>query len=96
MNIWVEEIIEVLKNLGESATLNEIYSLIEKREKLPLKNYVDWKSVVRKNIYKYSSECDIYSGVMDIFYSVDGKGKGIWGLRKTYPSILFSKVNHGK
>ncbi|MFC7371996.1 hypothetical protein ACFQPF_09915 [Fictibacillus iocasae] len=61
------------------------YGLTEKRNKIDFKNYVDWKAQIRKHIYLNSSDADIFRGTVgderDIFYSVEGKGKGIWGLR---------------
>lgn len=50
MNKWVVEIVEILEKLGGSASLKEIYLMIEKRNDLPLNDYKDWRSVVRKNI----------------------------------------------
>ncbi|WP_240189853.1 DUF4145 domain-containing protein [Bacillus sp. P14.5] len=44
------------------------------------------KSQVRKNIYLHSSDCEIFKGEdgddTDLFFSIDGKGKGRWGIRK--------------
>jgi 5-methylcytosine-specific restriction enzyme A len=80
MNKWVNEIVEVLEKSGGSASLKEIYLMIEIRNNLPLNDYKDWRSVVRKNIYKHSSECDIYTGEKEIFQSIEGKGMGKWKL----------------
>ncbi|WP_423798161.1 hypothetical protein [Neobacillus sp. SAB-20_R2A] len=85
---WLQEIIEVLKELGGQATLSDIYDTVERRGNIDVSNYIDFRSPIRKNIYHHSSDADkIFTGVpgdkTDIFYSVAGKGKGIWGLRES-------------
>ncbi|KZZ84373.1 hypothetical protein [Bacillus sp. SJS] len=82
---WVNEIQISLELLGGKGKLSEIYNEIETRSKIDLSAYVDWRSQIRKNIYLHSSDCDIYMGIpgdkKDIFFSVEGKGRGIWGIR---------------
>lgn len=84
-NLWVDEIIEAFKKLGGQASLIDLYNMVEESDKTDLSKYTDWKSQIRKNIYLHSSDTDIFrytvGGEMDLFYSIDGKGKGIWGLR---------------
>ncbi|WP_339289353.1 DUF3578 domain-containing protein [Ureibacillus sp. FSL K6-0786] len=86
-SIWVNEIIESLKVLGGKGTLNEIYDQIIKRRKINLEKYIDWKAQVRRNIYEHSSDAKdgVFKGKPgdsnDLFYTVEGKGSGIWGLR---------------
>ncbi|MGE8021527.1 HNH endonuclease [Peribacillus frigoritolerans] len=84
-NLWVYEIIEALKKLGGQASLIDLYNMVEESGNTDFSKYIDWKSQIRKNIYIHSSNADIFKytvgGEMDLFYSIDGKGKGIWGLR---------------
>ncbi|MGG2066931.1 HNH endonuclease [Bacillus sp. S14(2024)] len=84
-NIWVDEIIEALNKLGGKASLVDIYNMVEEIGKIDFSKYIDWKSQIRKNIYIHSSDTDIFkytvNGEMDLFYSIGGKGKGLWGLR---------------
>ncbi|MFP7176471.1 HNH endonuclease [Priestia filamentosa] len=84
-NIWVDEIIKTLSKLGGKASLEDIYHTIKENSVINLLKYADWKAQIRKNIYIHSSDADIFNhkigGDMDLFYSIDGKGKGIWGLR---------------
>lgn len=84
-NIWLKETIRALEYLGGESNLSDIYKAIQIRNKIKFKNYTDWKSQIRKNIYLHSSDTDIFIGKSgdknDIFYSVEGKGKGVWGLR---------------
>lgn len=86
LNKWLKEIIAAINNLGGQGTLEEIYSEVAMTKSLDLNSYKDWKSQIRKNIYLHSSDCDIFKGSpgsdKDIFYSVDGKGTGKWGIRK--------------
>lgn len=85
--MWLNEIIESLKDLGGTGTLEEIYDQIEKRRNINLDKYTDWKAQVRRNIYQHSS--DSKEGVFrgkpgdrnDLFYTVKGKRSGVWGLR---------------
>ncbi|MDF0728439.1 hypothetical protein PY093_17515 [Cytobacillus sp. S13-E01] len=85
-SIWLEEILSSLQELGGVASLNDIYIKVQKRNKINLELYIDWKSQIRKHIYLHSSDCKIFKGnagdESDIFYAKNGKGKGVWGVRK--------------
>ncbi|PSL36240.1 hypothetical protein B0H99_10761 [Planomicrobium soli] len=85
---WLEEIMYSLVSLGGKGTLEDIYFTIAKRNMIDLDSYVDWKSQVRKHIYLHSSDCDIFRSSIgdehDLFYPVEEKGKGYWGIRNFY------------
>jgi len=87
---WLLEIIESLKVLGGSGTLEDIYLSILERGLIELNSFVDYKSQIRKHIYLNSSDCEIFRGSpgdeSDLFYSIEGKGQGFWGLRSFSPS----------
>jgi putative restriction endonuclease len=87
---WVSEIKAALSELGGYATLEDIYNKVEERGIIDLHSYKDWKAQIRKQIYLHSSDCDIFKGIpgdeTDIFYSIEGKGRGFWGLRDFEPS----------
>lgn len=88
---WLKEIMKALTELGGQGTLTDIYSTVEDRSQIDLAAYTDWKAQIRKHIYLNSSDADkIFKGkpgdASDIFYSIEGKGKGIWGLRNFIPS----------
>jgi len=87
---WLEEVIQAVRNLGSYGTLEEIYNEVEERVVIDLNSYVGWKAQVRKHIYLHSSNCDIFKGVVggetDLFYLIEGKVKGRWGLRNFEPS----------
>ena len=81
----VKSIIRVLIKENGKASLEKIYKgVIEDAPKL-WGDYKDYHSVVRKTIYQHSSDADIFEGVRDdysdLFYAVEGKRKGIWGLK---------------
>lgn len=73
---WTNEVVEALKKLGGQATLDEIYNFIKSHTKRELPP--SWKSLIRKSIYQYSSDREIFLGKDDLFERVD---KGIWKLR---------------
>lgn len=89
MTKWLEEIIDVLKDLGGEASLSDIYEKIEERGIKQLTN--SYKNTIRGIIYSYSSDSDYFQERKDYFYCVKLKGKGIWGLRDFEP--LDNKVN---
>ncbi|MGE7727833.1 HNH endonuclease [Bacillus cereus] len=83
-NPWLNEIIEILTDLGGAGTLSQIKTKVMERNNIDLSKYQHEQSIgaqIRKTIYYHSSECDIYKGEQDLFYAVNGKGNGCWGLR---------------
>lgn len=84
MATWKEEIIASLKDLGGEATLDEIYEqIILRGKKKPTDSF---KNTIRGIIYRASSDSEYFNESEDLFYSVDGKGKGRWGLRNFTPN----------
>ncbi|ANU09620.1 hypothetical protein BBH88_04570 [Planococcus antarcticus DSM 14505] len=85
-NKWFEEIVVALISLDGKGSLEEIYKRIQKQDNIDFNSYTDWKSQVRKNLYLNSSDCKIFKGITgdqnDLFYSIEGIGKGYWGIRK--------------
>ena len=81
---WLDEVIDVIQLLGGKAHYNDIYQKIYERQ---IMNFIDnsnWKASVRQTIEMFSSDSEAFNGKKDIFYSVEGKGKGIWGIRKDF------------
>ncbi len=75
----LDNIIQAMKNIGGKGSYSEIYTAYEE---LTGQILTDGKKAgIRKIIEDYSSDSDNYKGKEDIFYSVAGKGKGVWGLR---------------
>ena len=76
---YVDLIVKALRNLGGQASYTEIYREIEEITGITLDDGL--MAGIRRTIHIYSSDSDGYNGVADIFYSVQGKGYGVWGLR---------------
>ena len=77
---WLEYVVKAFENLGGVASYKQLYEEI-----LLIRNgkFSDsWKAAVRATIERNSSDSSAYGGKNDIFYSVDGLGNGIWGLRE--------------
>lgn len=74
----IEAIIRSFKNLGGKAHYSDLY--IEYENVIGHGITSGQKAGIRKCIEMHSSVSDNFRG-NDLFYSVDGKGKGYWGLR---------------
>lgn len=83
MNIWLNITIEALTDLGGISHYSDLYEQIKSRKsELPK----SWKSIVRRTIEINSSDSEAFSGKNDIFYTVNGIGSGVWGLRNYIPN----------
>lgn len=80
----LEKIIKALDELGGEAKYPEIYKKFEEIEGQKLTD--GRKAGIRKMVEDHSSDSKNYKG-QDIFYSAQGTGKGIWGLREKYRSV---------
>ncbi|TYB91844.1 HNH endonuclease [Micromonospora sp. WP24] len=79
MPTWEEDIVSNLTNLGGTGTYAEIYDEVKSlRVDLP----TSWKDVIRRQIQDRSSDSAGFMGVADLFFSVEGLGRGVWGLRQ--------------
>ena len=76
---YKDGVVEALKRLNGHAYLKDIYIVFEEIFDKPL--VVSWKAVVRATLERSSSDSNVYDGVDDLFYSVEGIGNGHWGLR---------------
>lgn len=78
MPSWEEDIVSALTKLGGTGTYAEIYDAVKAlRTDLP----ASWKDIIRRQIQDHSSDSAGYKNVADIFFSVEGLGRGVWGLR---------------
>lgn len=75
----LDVIVQTLKDLGGKASYSELYRRYEIITGVLLTP--GKKAGIRKNIEIHSSDSEIYARKEDLFYSVEGKGKGVWGLR---------------
>jgi len=81
MPTWIDDIRTALVNLKGSATLEELYAEIERIRPSALSP--KWKTTVRRAILDCSSDSDGWKRRDDLFYSVEGLGAGVWGLRSS-------------
>ncbi|WP_214805589.1 MULTISPECIES: hypothetical protein [unclassified Exiguobacterium] len=80
----LETIIEILET-GRQMELTELYQRVRERNDLDLSRFSTEAGLdarIRKLIYLHASECELYKGTKDLFYSETGKGTGRWGLRR--------------
>lgn len=79
MATWLEDIQQALRSLGGSAHYANLYEALGVLRGAKLSK-VD-EATVRKEIERCSSASDNWRpGRPNLFRSVDGKGKGVWGL----------------
>ncbi len=78
----LSEILAALCALGGQASLSALYQYMETRGNLPyIQTNANWRQSVSTTIQRHSSDTQTYDGAEDLFYSVNGLGSGIWGLR---------------
>lgn len=82
---WLEEVKEVMKELGGYGSYKDIYAKVEERGKKDISQNQHWTAAVRSAIERNSSDSAAFEHRNDIFYSVFGKGNGVWGLRNFEP-----------
>jgi predicted restriction endonuclease len=81
---WKDEIAHSLAALGGIAKYAELYEYIETHPETHPSTGLSskWQAVVRHTIEIHSSDSENYRrGREDVFRSVSGLGKGVWGLR---------------
>ena len=79
---YLSEIKTVLKRLGDMGKLQEIYTEVERRDRLPgIHTNENWRDNIRATIQRHCSETKSYDGGEDAFYSVYGLSEGCWGLK---------------
>jgi len=83
MATWLEHIESALSNLGGVAPLDDIYRETKRLRASPMPS--SYKTIVRRIILDHSSDSEGFRGP-DLFYSVEGIGSGVWGLRSSLKS----------
>ncbi len=76
---WKEEIIRAFEALDGIASYSQLYHYIETHTSRNLSPA--WKATVRREVENHSSDSDNFTHRDDVFYSVSGLGRGVWGLR---------------
>ena len=87
MNQSSEELLKAIIEILEAGQLDltELYQRVRERNDLDLSRFSTEAGLdarIRKLIYLHASECELYEGTQDLFYSETGKGTGRWGLRR--------------
>lgn len=80
MATWLEDIVTALANLGGVAHLDQLY--LEVRRVRASEPSRTWQTTVRRIILDHSSDSKGFRGA-NLFYSVEGIGLGVWGLRSS-------------
>lgn len=79
---WWQSVEHALGNLGGHASLKDLYVEVRKvRIESGNSTPISLEEVVRKELEYNSSDSSNWRQTRDIFFSVDGIGNGIWGLR---------------
>jgi len=82
-----KELLDAIQQILERQSpldLVDIYQRVRQAEHLDLSRFISeagFEARIRKLIYLHASECELYQGEQDLFYSETGKGTGRWGLR---------------
>lgn len=77
---WVDYIIQAMQNLGGWATYSDLYSEIKKVRNEAFSP--SWQATVRNVVKSQSSDSENWrEGREDYFYTVNGIGSSVWGLR---------------
>ena len=85
---YLSEITEALKSLGGKGHLNDICRVMKERGKLQsILTNPAWTNAVSREIQSHSTDAQSYVEENDdLFYSVEGIGSGVWGLRDYQPN----------
>lgn len=79
---WREDVRKALEQLGGKAHLDDIYRYVrELRKSRAATLPKSLTAIVRRELEYNSSDSESYQGRYDLFYSVQGIGNGVWGLR---------------
>lgn len=80
----INQIVEAMNLLGGHCYYKDLYSKII--ELYPdchdnYSNISNWQASIRATIERLSNDSKVFQGKEDLFYSIEGLGKGHWGLR---------------
>jgi len=85
MGTWLEDIIQSMTELGGISHYSDLYKKVSeiRTQVLP----ASWQAIIRRAIEVNSSDSEAFAGKDDLFFSTEGLGRGIWGLRNYVPTI---------
>ena len=82
---------EAIDNLDGETPNQKLYQEIER---LGIRDFTDnWKMTVQGTIERHSRDSEAWGGNYDVFYSVQGMGQGVWGLKSQYRIIDTTNQN---
>lgn len=86
MATWREDIQEAYRHLGGFASYEQLYRELSRIRGKALTS--GNQAGVRREVENHSSDSDNWKlHKPDLFYSVEGKGKGVWGLRSMMDNL---------
>lgn len=95
MATWLDDIQQALAKLGGVASLEQLYGELKRLRRSS--TTPKWRTTVRGIILKRSSNSTSFRGPDDLFYSVEGIGSGVWGLRASLkPTPTASDIQEPK
>lgn len=71
----LENLKKALRDLNGTGTLKEIYEAYSKTTGRVV------ESTIRRTLQQNSSDSKVFTGIDDAFFTVEGIGNGVWGLR---------------
>ncbi|KZB54725.1 hypothetical protein [Thalassospira xiamenensis] len=79
---WRSDVFQALKELGGQAHLSALYETVKKVRENRGANIPDsLEAIVRRELEYNSSDSETFLQRHDLFFSVEGLGSGIWGIR---------------
>jgi len=91
MATWIEDIVKAFYNLNGVCHLTDLYDEVENIRMTPLPQ--TWQATIRGAIETHSSDSNAFLGNKDLFFSVQGLGNGIWGLRNFKEQLSQADIN---
>lgn len=83
-NTWLSDVVKTLNILGGKAHYRDIYFTAKTVRLARSDTWPDSaEAIIRRVLEEQSSDSESFKG-QDLFYSVEGLGKGRWGLRPEY------------
>jgi hypothetical protein len=80
---WRDDVREALKALGGKAPLQRLYSEVEAVRRRNGRSVPrSLEAVVRRTLEDHSSDSEAFRGAYDVFFMVEHRGAGVWGLRQ--------------
>jgi hypothetical protein len=81
---WLHDLIEIYNDLGGNASYKDVYIHAEQRRKARGASWTsEANASIRRTVEDHAESSANFRG-KSVFYSVNGHGKGVWGLMPEY------------